>query len=344
MIGICTKYTARESAFVAIRLATAIQETGTQVSLFSVEHQVRRLDPYWDAHVVGVATTTLTKWAVGLTAVIFTFPPPALVVQWLNSQRIHSYVFVLCHDCQKRDRYALESVTGLLSPNRSCSGFIQNKGLTAIETGWDSGVPLMLPADTQQTAGRVLVPLWDGNIRKTEKTLLNMLEQLLEICSEVTVSIGVSASSIHGNAKREMTRLLRRFPKRCVMLTSTTPVSRELLYQQHSVTIVPYHFDNVGLVAHQALSLGSRVAAFAIAPFTDLQEFRDIRLAACRRSRNLDGCEIAVSPDYDELLSIVLQQLQAEPRTTSDFRLAMNRVVFMNAVGKFCQEIDCRRG
>lgn len=334
-IGICTRYNQHEATFMGVRLATLLaDEAGADVSLLTMSERPAAISKRWDRAVVRIQQTPFTRWAVDRTCVIWTMIPHIEQVRWVRRQCKRTVVMLLWHEIETaEDMHALASVDVVLCPTRACYDYIRSAGLgNAVYCGWDCGQPMHTkPSMYEITQPSILVPLWDGNARRGEMTLLQLLELLVSRHKTLKITVACNSSTLAGAASRKLSRI-----RNVVIVRGTPPSSRFLLFQRHDLALIPSHFESTGMTAIQSLELGTPVAGFGFRPMNEILTATNSLMVPCPEEYNDVGFPRAI-PDYDAMeegLYYLLNDLEylRQLQSTVLLGLSQRRETFSKAV------------
>lgn len=334
-IGICTRYENHESTHMAVRFATLFtNELGADVSMLTMSQNHSSICKHWDQAVVDNAKVPFSKWAVDLTCIVWTTIPHVEQIRWARRQGKRTVIAVLWHEIETADdMHAMAAVDFVLCPHRSCYAYLKTAGLgNLICAAWDCGQPFHTkPIPYEITEPSILVPLWDGNARRSEMTLVHLLESLVRRYANLKVTVACNSSTMVTTAGRRLSR-----NPRIAVVRGTHPSTRFKLFQQHDLTLYPSQFESTGMTAIQSLELGTPLVAFGYRPMTELLTTTNSVMIPCDEELNDIGFPRAV-PNYaamEEGLCYLLndpeylRQLQG----TTLLGLSQRREAFTSAV------------
>ncbi len=201
-LGICTRYTRHEATFAAVRLANAAVEVGVDASIFTMTDQPVAIDRRWDRTLVTARQNAFTKWVTTRQHILWTFLPTLAQVRWVKDQQKRTSALILWHELSPEDRHILSEFDYLICPNRACYDLLRMWGLrNCVCVPWDCGWPVHVkPASYQMDHPKLLLPLWDGNPRRTEMTILDIVRLVLQRHPTVTVTIACNSSTMRSCA------------------------------------------------------------------------------------------------------------------------------------------------
>ncbi len=340
-LGICTRYTYHESTYAAIRLANAAKAVGRDVSIFTMTAKPARITKQWDGVVVTCDREFFSRWASRCDTVLWTTMPSVTQVQWANKQHKRTIIFVLWHELDKEMLADLLFFDIVLCPTQACYDLLRAHGvLNCVHIPWDCGEPIHnKPADYVVTQPRLLLPLWDGNARRTEMTIIDVLRLALERFPQVQITVACNSSTIYTAGTLKLTKLASSFPDRLCVKRCVPPNQRFALYQSHDLTLWPTHFENMSAVAIQSIELGTPVLGFSFRPTNEVLDVHNSVVVHCAEEVNDLGLPRAI-PDYEcfdtALYNILrdLDYLRTLQRNTSNGRL-LRRTCFNEFVSSF---------
>lgn len=343
VLGICTRYNQHESSFAAIRLADAARDAAIDVSIYTMTERPMQLGSHWDYQLAKASQLPFTKWAETVTHVLWTTIPHFEQICWAKDHGKCTTILVNWHELTSFDVAVMAEADYLLCPSRACFDLLRTNSFhNVICLPWDAGLPLYNKhrGYTPEQL-RLLLPLWDGNARRTELTVLNVLERSLRRYPHVHLTAVFNSSSICSTGKRKLREMEREFPDRVVCAKGVRPAQRPLLFQSHDLTVWPTHFESLCLVGIQSIEMGTPVIAFRFTPITEILTNVNGISVGCGETTNDIGVPKAV-PDYDlfdEILACALndvdfirhlqQQTQVGlPERRSIFTRQFSRILF----------------
>ena len=334
-IGICTRYEQHESTYMAVRLAELFTDSmAADVSILTMSHNPGVVSKRWDRTLVQNRNVPFSKWASDRTSVLWTLIPHIEQIRWVRRQGKRTIVIVLWHEIEtSEDMHALAFVDVVLCPTRACYDWLRAAGLgNCVYCGWDCGQPLHTkPAMYEIRQPSILVPLWDGNGRRREMTLVNLLDLLVQRHRDLRVTVACNSSTLASPASRKLSR-----NPRINIVRGTPPAARFLLFQRHDLTLHASHFESTGMTAIQSLEMGTPVAGFVFRPMNEILSTTNALMVPCVEEFNDIGFPRAI-PDYDAMeegLYYLLNDLEylRQLQCTTLLGLTQRRETFSKAV------------
>jgi hypothetical protein len=310
MIGICTRYQRHEATYAALRLAEWYESRGEDVSVFGIQSGFHPVSHKWDRRVV--VGDLFSEWAYPCRTIIWTTIPHPEQLVWVKQLGIRTVALVFWHELVHSDRQTLSMFDQLLCPRAACYSFLSAWGLKNIYSiGWDCGYPIFRKPDDYKIEGlNVLLPLWDGNARKTEMTILDVIDRCLVRESTCRFTVAYSSSTLKPTAQKRLDRMRRVYPDRLTLQKAIHPDDRPLLYSAHDLTLWPTHHENTCMTAHASYEMGTPVMGFTFPPTNEvLDEQISIPVPCCGVNRNDLGLP-QVIPNYDMLDEFLLHAAQ----------------------------------
>lgn len=338
MIGICTRYNRHEATYAALRLADWYESRGEEVSLFTMSETPTPVSDKWDRRVI--VDEFFSQWSPTCSTVLWTSLPHPEQVLWVKQCNSKAVALVLWHTLTREDRTALALFDRLLCPRAACHSFLRSWGIkNSVNVGWDCGYPIFRKPDDYQIEGlKVLLPLWDGNARRTEMTILDVVDRCLTRDDTCKFTIPYSSSSLNSAARRTLKQLAKKHENRVALVPSVHPDTRPLLYSSHDLTLWPSHYENTCMTAHASYEMGTPVLGFSYTPTNECLDDQIAIPVPCRGTERNDLGLPSVIPNYqmmDEMLLHAVQdveyvrhlqqniaQFTDEPRQQFDARLA----------------------
>jgi len=326
--GVVSKYARHEATYMALQVIEYLQRRGEEVSLFGVNHICSKVHPEWDDKVV--TQEVFSEWARTKEVLIWTDVPSAAQVEWLHSEGILVAVVLRWETLRPDDLGALCHSDVVFCPSFSSFSLLKRWGVrNAVLLSWAGEGPLYKKSeDYVIDSPRLLLPLWDGNVRRTEVTVLDILSRTLAGHSTATATIAYSTSTMRPVGSRKIKEMQQRFGSRVNVQKGTPPWMRPVLFQQHDLTIWPSHFDSSGLVGLTSLTAGTPVLGFDCPSMNEVLREDYSMMCPCNMIQYNDlGVPIA-DPDYyqfdDMLYNIVADKeyLQTLQQNTLSEQLA----------------------
>lgn len=342
-IGICTRYSHHEMTYAAIRLANWFKERGHDVTMFTMTDKIRDIDPYWDKHVRRNSPAfRFSDWGKPLSTIIWTHVPHPAQVTWVNNENKKSVVFLFWHTLDINARSILLGVQQILCPTTACFSLLYSWGLrNLLQLVWDPGCPLFIKSVDHVPRPRLFVPLWDGNSRRSEMTLVDIVSRILRRCEKAEVGIAYSTSTLRPAALRQWQELKKSTGRRLHLYPGVPPCKRPLLFQQYDLTLWTTHFEDLNHTGLMSIQMGTPVMGFEFTPTAEiLREYNSIPVR-CRLEDHNDLGLPQVVPDYgtlDDMLHDILRDpdyirelqttvTETQPAIRDMFNAAMQRVL-----------------
>lgn len=311
-IGICTRYSRHEATFAAIRIAEWARRSGRELSIFSITDQRISIDPRWDREVVH--DQLFTQWVEGCDTIVWTTIPHPEQVYWARRQGKRCVAVVLWHELILEDRESMTLFDQLICPSIACYQLLRGWGLRNLMCApWDCGSPFFSkPAEHPVIKPRLLLPLWDGNARRTEMTAIDIIGRALYRDSQVEATIVYNSSTIRAAGVKKLKDLQKWFQPRLVIRKGVHPTERPLLFQEHDLTLWPSHWESLGLTGLTSIAMGTPVMGFNFRPTNEiLSESNGVPVRCSGERVNDLGLPCAI-PDY-EMMDELLHQAVKDP-------------------------------
>ena len=312
-IGFCTRYCHHEAAYAAVRLMQCTQQMGHDVTVRAITPRPVSLDSMVDRMVKSTQKQLFTEWAGGLDCVVWTHAPHYDQVNWAKRRGIRTVLFSLWTEVAPEDRRTYQIADSIITPCREGSRFLKTRwDLTQTwAMPWDPGLPFTLKSpDRDPSTCHVLLPLYDGNARRTEATAIEVAGRMLLRYEQTQLTVAYNSSSFAPFAKRRIDQFCKYFPGR-VHLRPGVPVhERPVLFRQHDLTLWPTHVESCGMVGLTSVMMGTPVIAFAFSPVTEFLNEQNSVLAPTETVCNDMGVPSA-RPVYAELERVLHQTLES---------------------------------
>lgn len=309
-LGICTRYSQHEATYAAVRIADLGEQRGYDVTLYAVRPQPRPLGLSWDTRLQTPKTQLFSDWAAHCDYVIWTHVPHIEQVRWLRYRRIPSAIFVLWQELAPEDAPALKGVNKLICPSRACYDYLRTLAGNAVYAPWDPGLPCYTKCCPTDEC-RLLLPLWDGETRRTEMTVLKLLERSLRQ-DGVSATVAYNSSTVGSRASRQLRRLAREF-SHLTLRRNVRYGDRPFLIQQHDLVLWPTHYENTCMLAVMARAMGTPVIGFRFRPTDEV--LTDGAVAIPPQAEIEDAMGIpTIEPDYYEMDRQLQRHVQCPQR------------------------------
>lgn len=313
-LGICTRYGRHEAAFAALRLADVAAAAGLDVSIYTMTPEFVSLGSRWDHRVIRASHVKFTDWVSRQSHVLWTTTPHLEQMEWVRDQGKRTIALVSWHEVTTFDIMVLAEMQHLICPTRACFDLLRHSEFhNLVCMPWDAGLPLHIKhRNHDPRKPKLLLPLWDGNARRTEMTVMHVMQRVMQRHPDATLTIAYNSSSICSAGKRKLCELRHLHPDRVQCIKSPHPRDRPLLFQAHDLTIWPTHYESLGLVGLQSIEMGTPVIAFNFQPINEILAPSNSISVSCAEITNDIGVPKAV-PDYDlfdELLHCALRDTE----------------------------------
>lgn len=315
MLGICTPYRFAEATYAALHLAAAAKQLKIETSMLTIDQRaVRPLDHYWDRQRLVWGNPLFTEWAERCHCVVMVIPPEHKRMLWLRQQGIRVVLVAAWHGLDPEDLLSMSNADCVLCPSSATYEMLRDRGLgNCIRVPWDTMEPLYhKPTDYEITVPRLLLPVWDGNARRTELTSLDLLRVAMARNPTVQATVAYSSSTFAGRSAAKLRRLRREFRGRLSVARPKDLIERTTLFHNHDLTIWPTHAEDYGMIGLQSVLNGTPVLAFEFDPVNEVINSRNGVLVPCRTLRHPYGA-LQANPDYDAMDHTLFHMLRDLP-------------------------------
>lgn len=307
-LGICTRYGGCEAAMLAIRVADWATEAGADVSMISITSRPRQIGSVWDQAVRSPRSGGFIRWSENLTHILWTHDPHPEQVEWVRDEGKVAMQIPLWLEAPSP--VTLSLMNYLLCPIGACHTAYGHLAAKSMHVPWDSGTPwYRKPDDYRITSPRVLLPLWDGNSRRTERTALDVVGRALCRITDVQFTVAYTPSTVTAATRRRLESLRRAFPGRFFLAKANQLTQRHLLFAQHDLTLWPTHLESTCLVGLSSLAMGTPVVGFSFCPTNEILTDDNSVAVPCRQEYLTFG-DPQISPDYEALDAALWRVLQ----------------------------------
>jgi len=297
-LGICTRYGLHEATYAAMRVARWFESRGGAASLFAPQPTCPRYDLPTAYQPLSPPQTLFTKWARGHDAVLWTHVPQIEQLLWTSSQGIKTVILALWAEISGMDTAALRAADCVLCPFALMTDLLHRCGVKrAVTIPWDTGDPLVQPCGSADIV-RVLLPIYDGNVHRIERTALMVLGRAVARFPYVTASLFYSASSASPDALRCWRDYRRMFPEQIFAFSGIGPAYRPAVFQQYDLVFWPTQFESIGLVGLTAVAAGAPVLAFDFPGTRECLNRHNSLLSPTRSRHGSNGMPVVNDPDY----------------------------------------------
>ena len=271
-IGICTRYGRHEATAVALRIAQWTQRVGRDLSIFSMSRKRVSVDPRWDHRVVyNKDEFLMTDWIEQCDYVVWTTVPHPAQIHWAKQQGKKAIIVVLWHYLGPQDVESLLIADHVVAPHAACFAYLQHIGCANIVyCQWDCGHPVFAKPLDHNIQPRVLVPLWDGNARRTEMTLLDLVARATHRHPDAQFTIAYSNSTLRPRVVQRFKELQRCYPNQIEMVCRIPPMERSIMFQKHDLTLWTTHFESLNLTGLMSIAAGTPIMAFNFSPTDEI--------------------------------------------------------------------------
>lgn len=310
-LGICTRYTQHESTFAAVRLADAATDFNMDVAILTMTDRPRNISPRWDRKLLRSSDVSFVDWAVACEHVLWTYVPHIEQMVWVRKQQKRTSILVMWHELAQVDCMVLSMATQLLCPSVACYDLLRSYGFrNCVCMPWDCGQPIFRKPDTYTIdSPKVLLPFWDGNPRRSEMTVVDIISSVLQQHSSVRITLAYNSSVMQPKAIKRIDAIARSHAGRLSLCRHVDPEVRFKLFQSHDITLYPSHFENTGATVIQSLEMGTPVIGFAFRPLTEILTPQNSIVIPCAEQTNDFGTPLVV-PDYERLHEVLNHTLK----------------------------------
>lgn len=300
-LGICSRYRRHEATYLAVQLAEFADRRGEAVSIVSPEAETHPIGCRWDTQVS--PRLLFTEWAARQKVVLWTHAPHVEQVVHARKVGCRTVIVPLWHELRMEQRAALEAADRVVVGGHSQWSYFRFawnlRNVTTV--AWDTGQPrLRKSSDAPLRTIRIGLPLFDRAVRRTEATLLHIIERTLHTFREVSFAVAYQPSAAAGFVRRRLSRLRQRFSDRLTLSHSPAYHDRPLWLAENDLTLWPMHVENTGLVPLTSILSGTPVLAFGVPPLSDWLGPAQGRLVPTPTTCNTMQLPIA-TPDYGAL-------------------------------------------
>lgn len=261
----------------------------------------------WDEAVRRARQAPFTNWAADQDLILWTHCPHLEQLRWCNQQQLRTAIFCLWHELETNQAHAYREATFVLSPNRESAKLLQSRWRVgrSIFLPWEPGLPLVRKSNKRPPPGRrILLPLFDGVVRRIEMTSLDVLDRLLTVYQDTTLTVACSSSTLGYHAYHKLRQLICHHRDRVTIQRAVPPCKRPVLFQQHDLTFWPTQAENSGHWGLVSLSQGTPLACFGFSPLSEFVTEENALLLRCCEDHNAMGVPVCQSnyQAFDELL------------------------------------------
>ncbi len=333
-IGICTRYGRHEATYAAIRIANGIRSMGIDVSLYTPTTNPPRIDSQWDDLVVTPDIASFTQWAKHQQHVLWTTVPHMEQLQWVKKSGKRSSIFVLWHELETIHHAIMATADQIVCPSVACYSTMTNCRLSnCVCLPWDCGQPIYKKAEDHTISNpKLFVPLWDGNARRSERTLLDMLQLTIEQHKHISVTLAYNSSTMTPGSTKQLRSMQKAAPSQLSVVKNVPPHLRFKLYQSHDLTLNASHYESTGMTQLQSIELGTPVIGFVVRPVDEIMNSGNSIGVVCCEDVRTTGFPHVI-PDYMQLSDQLDSVLQNPPllkslQQTTPYSLQGRRELF----------------
>lgn len=268
-VGIYTRYTHGDEAYLAARLAAFVFRRGANPCIYS-SVSPRRLGFPLDNYVDHKRTKKYTDWLAGKHVVIWTHVPPVEQLICAQKRGLMTVVAPMWQELQPPFRRAIRAADYLVAFSLEARDLYKAifKFKNVVLVPFDAGIPPFRKNSVSEKETKLLLPWFDENARCTQSDFLSGVKNLLTNFPQTYLTVAVSSSKFSPSACKFFNNLAAR-TGRLKLVRNVKPAHRPALYMQNDVTIFPAECDNYGLCSLTSISCGTPVVSFGVSPQTD---------------------------------------------------------------------------
>ena len=313
-IGIYTHYAQCDQAYLALRLADFLRDSGEPFSIYS-DATPARLKTAYDNRVLCRKKIKYTEWAKKQSVIVWTHVPKTEQLTFAQRHGVFTILVPLWQDLTPPFKKSIKQADHVVALSTACRELYQSvyKFKQTSLIPFDTGLP-PTKKETNVNAKkiRVFLPWFDRNARCTQAEFLARLEYLLLHMEEFYLSVAISSSKF-SPAIAKFFRGIGNKTGRVDVLRNVPVPARPPLYAAHDLTIFPAECDNYGFCGLTSIACGTPVLTFAVPPQTDFI-YQDTNGVAVKTQVDYDENGVPhANPDYERYIA-TLQTLIAEPQ------------------------------
>ena len=313
-VGIYTRYSHCDEAYLALRIASFLKEKGGDFSIYSSVAPVSFKTGY-DACVTHKAVKRFTDWAAGKATIVWTHVPPAEQIMWARKKGAQTVLAPMWQDLQQPFRRAIRRADTVVALSKASRDLFRDvyKFKNVLFIPFDAGVPLVKKkkqVDPQKI--KLVLPWFDRNARCAQISFLLQLERIVTLMPQAELTVCVTSSKFSPSISKFFKRLNNVTNGRVRVLRGVSFRERPLLFTSADLTVFPAECDNYGFIGLTSLNLGTPVVSFATPPQNEFI-YSDINGVLVKTDIDYDENGVPhANPDYNNFAA-VLQALIAEP-------------------------------
>jgi len=308
-IGVCTRYSHHEATYAALRIAQWAREHGHSYSLFTPTAGKLDITPEWDADVV---QGRFTDWCAGVEHVIWTTIPHPEQVRYVRAQGSKTSVLLLLSTIQLPDLDTASLCHSVLAPTRDVFEVMFAAGLRHVRyVPWEAGHPICKkPSNHVVDPLRVLLPWWDGNVRRVDPGILPLLEKRLQQHRNLHLTVAYSSGTLPSAFSRALRRLSRWYPERLQLRKGLDLYQRLKLFRDHDLTLWCTLHESLGLVGLTSINMGTPIIGFNLRPLAEILTADNSCSVNCIEQMNESGA-VCAAPNYAGLDDALYRMLRS---------------------------------
>lgn len=300
MLGVCTRYCFHEATQVAVRLADWQADKGREATIKSVSRSSPDVSR-WDEDVDRNAKRLFTDWARECSTIFWTHVPRAEQITWCSRKGIKTAVYPFANEISDHHKPVLRQADVVLCANAPFYEYVTKRlGVKdAVYLPYDNGLPFTRKHPKLKPNNVwVLLPIYDRESAKMERTALDLLGRLLAAREDVIASVMYNSSTIGSWGKKRCRVFQKDFGERIRILKGLSLEQRPLIFRDHDLTMWPVHFDGMGITPLMSLTMGTPVVTFNLPVYTELLNKKNSVPVPCPGSYNQVGVP-RLEPDYN---------------------------------------------
>lgn len=308
-VGICTRYSHHEATYAGLRIAQWAKDHGHSYSLFTPSTDKRDITPEWDAQVV---QGKFTDWCKDVEHVVWTTIPHPEQIRYVRSQGAKTSVLLMMNTIHFRDLDTAALAHNVLAPTRDVFEVMFAAGMRhARYVPWEAGFPVCKkPPNHLVEPLHVLLPWWDGNIRRIDPGILPLLEKRLQQHKNLRVTVAYSSSTLPSVFSRYLRRLRRWYPNKLRLAKGLDQFDRLQLFQNHDLTLWCTLHESLGLIGLTSINMGTPIVGFNLRPLAEILTADNSCSVDCVESINEAGA-VCAAPNYAGLDDALYRMLRS---------------------------------
>jgi glycosyltransferase involved in cell wall biosynthesis len=311
-LGIFTPYRRSEITAAALRLADLALTVPFDVKILASGAIERGIHPYWDTRVVTTRKQNVYKWARGCSHLVwFEYHLGHHDKTRVVTDKAKQWYVACWHHIQREEYQQTWLYDRIIAPSphayaQVTSLICEDDPSIASWCMWDSGLDPVerLPAPHVRGRVRLYVPIDGDAIDLSGMVVLQTLWLLLDNHPNLDVTLD-SGKSWPKELKTIIKELKERYGTRFNPVQQTSLIWQPSYLHEHDWTWVPSLRANFGQAAWRALSCGTPVITYDIAPFSEfVQDGRNGKLLSCDLIENWLGAPAAVASSTKQAMEI----------------------------------------